>query len=39
MTNAHPNHHIDLEEITARNQTARHMIAGFSTAMPTLAEI
>ena len=39
MTNAHPNHRIDLEEITARNQTARHMIAGFSTAIPTLAEI
>ena len=39
MTNAHPNRRIDLEEITARNQTARHMIAGFSTAMPTLAEI
>ena len=39
MTNAHPNHHIDLEEITARNQTARQIIAGFSTAMPTLAEI
>ena len=39
MTNAHPNHRIDLEEITARNQTARHMIAGFSTAIPALAEI
>jgi hypothetical protein len=39
MTNTHPNHRIDLEEITARNQTARHMIAGFSAAMPTLAEI
>ncbi len=39
MTNPHPNHRIDLEEITARNQTARHIIAGFSAAMPTLAEI
>ena len=39
MTNAHPNQPIDLEEIAARNQTARHVIAGFSTAMPTLAEI
>lgn len=39
MTNAHPNHPIDLEEIAARNQTARHVIAGFSTATPTLAEI
>jgi ABC-type transporter Mla subunit MlaD len=39
MTNAHPNHRIDLEEISARNQTARHVIAGFSTVTPTLAEI
>ena len=39
MTNAHTNHRIDIEEIAARNQTARHMLAGFSTAMPTLAEI
>jgi predicted DNA-binding ribbon-helix-helix protein len=29
---------IALEEITARNQTARHMIAGFAADMPTLAE-
>jgi ABC-type transporter Mla subunit MlaD len=39
MTNPHPNHRTDIEEITARNQAARHIIAGFSTAMPTLAEI
>jgi hypothetical protein len=39
MTNPHPNHRTDIAEITARNQTARHIIAGFSTAMPTLAEI
>jgi len=29
---------IALEEITARNQTARHMIAGFAADMPALAE-
>lgn len=39
MTNSHPHSRTDLEEITARNQVARHMIAGFSAAMPTLAEI
>jgi len=36
-TNAHIN--IDLDEVTNRNETARHVVAGFSTAMPTLAEI
>ena len=30
---------IDLEEVTASNENARHLIAGFWTAMPTLAEI
>jgi len=30
---------IGLEEITARNETARRMIAGFSAEMPALAEI
>ena len=38
MTNPHPYSRIDLEEIAARNQTARHMIAGFSAEMPALAE-
>jgi hypothetical protein len=38
MTNTHPHSRIDLEEITARNQTARHMIAGFSAEMPALAD-
>ncbi len=36
-TNAHIN--INLEEVTTRNETARHVVAGFSAAMPTLAEI
>ena len=38
MTNPHPYSRIDLEQITTRNQTARHMIAGFSTEMPVLAD-
>jgi hypothetical protein len=29
---------IDLEEIAARNETARHMIAGFAAEMPPLAD-
>src|SRR2546423_13239974 len=38
MANPHPYYRIDLEEIAARNQTARHMIAGFAAEMPALAE-
>jgi hypothetical protein len=38
MTNPHPYSRIDLDQTTARNQTARHMIAGFSAEMPALAE-
>ena len=38
MTNPHPHSRIDLEQITARNQTARHMIAGFCAEMPVLAD-
>ncbi len=34
MTNPRPYY---LEEIVTRNQTARHMIAGFSAEMPALA--
>jgi predicted DNA-binding ribbon-helix-helix protein len=37
MANPHPYYRIDLEEIAARNQTARHMIAGFAAEMPMLA--
>ena len=39
MQNSSPYVNIELEEIAARNDTARHIIAGFSTDMPTLAEI
>jgi predicted DNA-binding ribbon-helix-helix protein len=35
---ANPYYRIDLEEIATRNQTARHMIAGFSAEMPMLAD-
>jgi predicted DNA-binding ribbon-helix-helix protein len=38
MANPHPYSRVDLEEITARNETARHMIAGFSAEMPLLAD-
>jgi hypothetical protein len=38
MTNPHPHSRTDLEEIAARNQTGRHMIAGFAAEMPALAE-
>ena len=39
MPDTFPHVNIDLEEIATRNDTARHMIAGFSAEMPTLAEI
>jgi hypothetical protein len=39
MTNPRPYYRTDLEEIAARNQTARQIVAGFSTVTPTLAEI
>jgi hypothetical protein len=29
----------DLPEVTTRNRTARHIVAGFSAAFPTLADI
>ncbi len=38
MANPHPHSRINLDQITARNQTARHMIAGFSAEMPALAD-
>jgi hypothetical protein len=38
MTNPHPHNRTGIEEIAARNQTARHMIAGFAAEMPALAE-
>jgi hypothetical protein len=38
MANPHPQARINLTEIAARNETARHMIAGFAAEMPALAE-
>ena len=38
MTNPHPHNRINLDQIAARNQDARRMIAGFSAEMPVLAE-
>jgi predicted DNA-binding ribbon-helix-helix protein len=38
MTSQHPHSRIKIEEIAARNETARRMIAGFSAQMPVLAD-
>jgi predicted DNA-binding ribbon-helix-helix protein len=38
MISSHPYSHIDLEEITARSVTARHVIAGFCAKMPSLTD-
>ena len=38
MADPRPHYRTDIEEIAARNQTARHMIAGFSAEMPVLAD-
>ena len=39
MTNPHVNYiDIDIEGITARNETARHMITGFAAEMPPLTD-
>lgn len=39
MSNTRPHIHIELREVSTRNDTARRVIAGFSTALPTLAEV
>lgn len=38
MANPRTHSPVSLEEITAHNQTARRMIAGFAAEMPALAE-
>ena len=38
MTNPRPNDRAGIEEIAARNQIARRMIAGFAAEMPALAD-
>jgi hypothetical protein len=30
---------LDLQDITARNRNARHIVTGFSRSLPTLAEV
>ena len=39
MPNTWPDSNIDPQEVANRNDTARQIIAGFSAAAPTLAEI
>jgi hypothetical protein len=39
MPNTSQPANISLEEVTAKNTAARHIVAGFATAMPTLADI
>ena len=39
MTDPTPNGPINLEEIASTNRNARHIIAGFSLAQPTLTEL
>lgn len=39
MPDPQPYTNIDLGEVETRNNTARHVVAGFSVAMPTLTEI
>lgn len=38
MTSMHMHSRIDLQKITTRSETARHMIAGFAGEMPPLAD-
>ena len=37
MPNTSPATSIDLQEVTTRNRDARHIVAGFASAVPTLA--
>jgi hypothetical protein len=39
MPNKIPYVNVDLEEVTARNESAQHIIAGFAAATPMLAGI
>ncbi len=39
VPNTLPDSSIDLQEVANRSNAARHIIAGFSAAMPTLADI
>jgi hypothetical protein len=39
MPNTRPHTDINLQEVNTRNESARHIIAGFATAMPALTDI
>jgi hypothetical protein len=39
MPNARPHANANLQEVSTRHDAARHIIAGFANAMPTLADI
>jgi hypothetical protein len=39
MSNTHPAPDIDLQQISTRNDQARHIVAGCAQAMPTLADM
>ena len=39
MPNTHPNPDIDLQQISTRNDQARHIVAGCASALPTLADM
>lgn len=38
MPNSSPNTRLDPQEVTTRNDTARQIVAGFATTLPTLAD-
>ena len=39
MPNTSPNTNINLQEVSTRNDKARHIVAGLPSAMPWLADI
>ena len=39
MPNTIPHTNINLQEVSTRNDNARHIVAGFASAMPALADI
>ena len=39
MPNAIPRTNINIQEVSARNDNARHIVAGCASAMPTLADM
>ena len=39
MPHTHPNANIDLQQISTRNDHARHIVAGCASALPTLADM